>query len=156
MPEKLIGAVQRDSPVRVESDAYPDEFFRGKVTQLGQVIDPNSRRAVVRAQLDNPTGRLLPEMFVRATIEQNNGIGVRVPNTALVQGGVHTYVFVQVEPGEFQRRPVKLLRRGHDVSYVTEGLAGGESIVTKGALLLDGELSTRKADTKANNQDDQK
>lgn len=152
VPERLVGTVRRGSPVRVESDAYPGEIFRAKVMQLGQVIDPNSRRAVVRAQLDNPSGRLLPEMFVRATIEQDIGSGVRVPNTALVQGGVHTYVFVQVSPGEFQRRAVKLLRRGHDASYVTEGLSGGESIVTKGALLLDGELSARKGETTADGQ----
>ncbi len=152
VPEKLIGAVRRGSPVRVESDAYPGEFFQARVTQLGQVIDPNSRRAVMRAQLDNPAGRLLPEMFVRATIEQDNGTGVRVPNTALVQAGVHTHVFVQVAEGEFQRRTVRLVRRGHDASYVADGLSGGERVVTKGALLLDGELSARQAETTADGQ----
>jgi len=146
VPEKLLGSLKRGSPVHVQSDAYPDEAFKARVVQLGQVIDPNSRRAVVRAQLDNPTGRLLPEMFVRASIQQDSGMGLRVPNKALVQSGVHTYVYVQTAPGEFQRRRVAIARRGNEFSYVTEGLASGESVVAKGALLLDGEMSARKTE----------
>jgi cobalt-zinc-cadmium efflux system membrane fusion protein len=114
--------------------------------QLGQVVDPNTRRVAVRARLDNPAGKLLPEMFVRASVLQDSGVGVRVPNSAIVNRGVYTYVFAQTAPGEFQRRQVQLLTRGSDSSYVGEGLQGGESVVITGALLLDAELSVRTGD----------
>lgn len=146
LPEKLLGRMKLGSAVSVESDAYPGESFNAKVVQLGQVVDTNTRRVTVRARLDNINGRLLPEMFVRASVLQDSGTGVRVPNGALVNRGVYAFVFVQPAPGEFQRRQVKLLTKGSDFSYVGEGLQGGESVVVSGALLLDAELSARTGD----------
>ncbi len=146
LPESLLGQVKLGSAVAIQSDAYPDERFSGKIVQLGQVINPNTRRANVLARLDNEAGKLLPEMFVRASVLQNSGEGVRVPNEAVIIRGIYSYVFIEVSPGEFSLRQVKLLKRGTDFSYVGEGLDGTESIVTKGALLLDAELLARTGD----------
>ena len=143
LPEKLLGSIKLGSKVNVESDAYPEERFNATITQLGQVIDPNTRRAIVRARLDNSTGKLLPEMFVRASLLQDNGAGVRVPNEAIVNRGIHTFVFAETAPGEFHLRQVKLLTRGSNFSYVGQGLQSNDRVVTKGALLLEGELSAR-------------
>ncbi len=143
MPEKLIPRVRLGSDVAVESDAYPGQRFVAKVVQLGQLLDPNTRRAVVRARLDNATGRLLPEMYVRALLLQDSGQGVAVPNSALVNRGLYTYVFVQSADGSFKRREVKLLTRGSETSFVGEGLKDGEAVVVTGALLLDAEISSR-------------
>lgn len=143
LPEKLLRRVKLGSAVAVESEAYPDERFNAKVSQLGQVVDPNTRRVVVRARLDNSAAKLLPEMFVRASISQDSGSGVPVPNSAIVNRGVYSYVFVQSSAGEFHRRTVKLLTHGSVVSFVGEGLKGGEGVVTTGALLLDAEMSAR-------------
>ncbi|SOZ38427.1 efflux RND transporter periplasmic adaptor subunit [Cupriavidus neocaledonicus] len=146
IPEKLLGRMKVGGEVTVETDAFPDERFRAKIVQLGQLMDPNTRRATARARLDNASGKLLPEMFVRASVLEDSGAGVRVPNTAIVNRGVHAFVFVQTAPGEFLRRQVKLLTRGSDSSYVGEGLQGGERVVVKGALLLDAELTARAGD----------
>jgi len=144
LPEKLLGKVKLASAVRVESDAFPDEHFEGRIVQLGQVVDPNTRRVVVRARLDNPAGKLLPEMFVRASLLQDSGTGVQVPNSAIVTRGVYAFVFVETGPGAFERRQVQMLTRGSESSFVGEGLRGGERVVVTGALLLDPELSAGK------------
>jgi cobalt-zinc-cadmium efflux system membrane fusion protein len=146
LPETLLGQVKLGSAVAIQSDAYPDESFSAKIIQLGQVINPNTRRANLLARLDNEAGKLLPEMFVRASVLQNSGEDVRVPNEAIIIRGMYSYVFIETQPGEFTLRQVKLLKRGIDFSYVGEGLTGEESIVTKGALLLDAELLARTGD----------
>ncbi len=146
LPEKLLGRVKRGSAVEVESEAYPGERFTARIVQIGPVVDTNSRRVTVRARLDNPQLKLLPEMFVRAHVLQDSGVGVRVPNSAIVNQGVYTYLFVQTGPAEFHRRKATLLTQGGDFSYVGEGLQGGERIVTTGALLLDAELTARAGD----------
>ena len=143
LPERLLGKVKLGSAVEVESDAYPDKRFTAHIVQLGEVVDPNTRRIVIRARLDNPDLRLLPEMFVRASVLQDSGRGVKVPNGALVIRGHRSFVFVQTGPGEFHRQSVTLATQGGDFSYVGEGLTGGEEVVTSGALLLDAEISTR-------------
>ena len=143
LPEKLLGRVKPGSSVAIESDAYPDERFTAKIAQLGRAVDVNTRRVQIRARLDNPEQKLLPEMFVRAYVLQDSGVGVRIPNSALINQGIYAFVFVQTHPGEFQRRKVTLLTRGGDFSYVSDGLQDGERVVTAGALLLDAELTAR-------------
>ena len=141
LPERLLSRLKLGNTVMVESDAYPGERFDAKIMQTGQVVDQNTRRIPVRARLDNPDGVLLPEMFVRATLYQDRGSGVQVPNSAIVHRGVYSYVFVETAPGEFQRREVKLLAHGSETTYVAEGLKGGERVVVTGAMLLDAEIS---------------
>jgi multidrug efflux pump subunit AcrA (membrane-fusion protein) len=50
-------------------------------------------------------------------------------------------VFVEKEPGVFEKRQVVLGLQGRSESYVKEGLANGERVVVAGALLLNSELS---------------
>ena len=63
-----------------------------------------------------------------------------MPNQALIVRGLYTYVFVETAPGEFTLRQVKPITRGVDSSYISEGLIGGERVVTKGALMLEAEF----------------
>lgn len=144
VPEALLGRVQAGGLVAVDSDAYPGEQFRAKIASAGQLIDPNTRRVTVRAVLENRGNhRLLPEMFVRAHLLQTSGDGVAVPNSAIVNRGRYAYVYVQTAPAQFTRRRVTLATQGGAISYVSDGLASGETIVTVGALLLDAELAAR-------------
>ena len=146
LPEKLLGRIKVGGKVEVESDAYPAERFAARVVQLGQIVDTNTRRVTVRALVDNQNQKLLPEMFVRAQVLQDSGLGVRVPNSAIVNQGIYAYVYVQTGPGVFVRRKVALLSQGGDASVVGEGLKGGEQIVTTGVLLLDAELTARTSE----------
>lgn len=141
LPEKLLRVVKTGSRVAVETDAWPNEQFQAHIVQIGQVVDPNTRRIVARARIDNAAGKLLPEMFVRALVLQDKGEGARVPNSALVTRGIYTQVFVETAPGRFARRRVELASRGSEFSYVSSGLAPGDKVVTSGALLLDAETA---------------
>ncbi|WP_229256483.1 efflux RND transporter periplasmic adaptor subunit [Duganella lactea] len=143
VPDTMLAAVAVGAPVEVESDAFPGEKFHAVISQLGQSVDPNTRRVTVRAQVDNPAGKLLPEMYVRAALLKPQARAVKVPNSALVNRGLYTYVFVQTEPGRFLRRKVQMLTHGADASYLGTGVGGGDNIVTSGALLLDADMSTR-------------
>ena len=147
MPEKLLGRIRPGHAVEVESDAYPGERFKAQVVQMGQVVDVNTRRVTARATLSNSDGKLLPEMFVRAQAVQSGGQAARVPNSALVNHGLYTYLFVEAGAGDFRRRKVDLLTQGGESSVVASGLQSGERVVTRGALLLDADLTARAGDT---------
>ncbi|HEX7852157.1 MAG TPA: efflux RND transporter periplasmic adaptor subunit [Sphingobium sp.] len=141
VPERLLGRVSAGSEVEVESDAFPDRHVRARIERIGAVVDAQSRRVTARAVVQDGAG-LLPEMFVRARILQPGRNAVRVPTAAIVNSGTNSYVFVETAPGNFARRKVTLLTRESDFSSIATGLSGGETIVTKGALLLDGELTS--------------
>lgn len=142
LPERQLGKVKVGQPVLVEVDAYPGEVFHGKVTVIGESLDPVTRRIQVRCYLNNATLGLKPEMFARVTPVADKGSDLpRIPNSALVTQGLYSYIFVEKSPGVLQRRRVSLATQGRDFSYVKEGLNPGERIVTSGALLLNSELS---------------
>ncbi|WP_319240262.1 efflux RND transporter periplasmic adaptor subunit [uncultured Propionivibrio sp.] len=146
LPERLIAQVKPGSDVSLESDAYPEERFSARIVQLGQIVDPNTRRVTVRATLNNPKRQLLPEMFVRAYVVQDKGMGICVPNSAVINQGIYAYLYVEKSPGEFQRKKVTLQTRGGEISCASEGVSGDERVVVTGALLLDAELTARIGD----------
>lgn len=141
LTEKDLGKLRVGQVVSVGVDAYPDRRFPGTVEAIGDVLDAQSRRVPVRCAVANPERLLKPEMFARIIPENPDRRLPRVPNTALVTEGLHTYLFVESEPGVVARREVTLAFRGHDSSFIETGLKAGERVVTAGALLLNAELA---------------
>jgi cobalt-zinc-cadmium efflux system membrane fusion protein len=142
LPERYLEKVKLGQAVSVEVDAYPGEAFQGKVTVIGEALDPATRRIQVRAEIKDATRRLKPEMFARVTpVADKHASMPRIPNTALFTLGLHSYVFVEQSTGVLQRRQVELGLQSHEYSYVKEGLHAGERTVTTGALLLNSELA---------------
>ena len=140
--ERDLAKVKPGKPVSVEVDAYPGERFAARIDKVGEILDPSTRRIQVRCSLANPGHRLKPEMYARVTLLADQGEqAVRVPNGALVTQGLYSYVFVETQPAVFQRRRVTLSVQDRDYSYVADGLAAGERVVTSGALLLNSQLS---------------
>lgn len=142
LPERLLGAVRTGQGVVVEVDAYPNERFAAKVASIGEVLDPATRRVQVRCVLDNPKRLLKPEMYARVTPLADGDTKLpRVPNSALITEGLYNFIFVEKEPGVFEKRRVTLGLQGRTESYVKQGLKEGERIVTVGPLLLNSELA---------------
>lgn len=142
LPERYLNKVASGQLVAIEVDAYPGESFRGKVVVIGETLDPVTRRIQVRAEIEDPTRRLRPEMFARVTpVADEHASLPRISNSALFTQGLHSYVFVEQAPGILQRRQVLLGLQSHEYSYVKEGLHAGERVVTTGALLLNSELA---------------
>jgi len=142
LPERNLAAVKAKQDVVVEVDAYPSERFAAKVASIGEVLDPSTRRVQVRCVLDNPQRLLKPEMYARVTpLAGKQNLLPRIANSALITEGLYSFVFVEKEPGVFERKRVELGLQGRSVSYVKAGLGEGDRVVTGGALLLNSELA---------------
>ncbi len=141
LSEQDVGKVHNGQKVRVDVDAFADTHFSGSIVYIGAALDPATRRISVRAALDNPDSRLKPEMFARISpLEDDGRKQIAVPDAALVSIGLHHFVFVEEAPGTLKRREVQLGVVGERNAFVTSGLKPGERVVTRGAVLLNGEL----------------
>ena len=147
VPERLLGEIRKGMRVAIETDAFPGRTFAATIVYIAQVLDPATRRIAVRATVDNPQFSLRPEMFVRGTVLRDEGVGVRVPNEALVTSGLYTYVYRQAADHSYQRVRVEPIIKGSEYSYVAgnggndsipdgSDIKDGDRIVTSGALLL--------------------
>jgi HlyD family secretion protein len=84
--ESDIGRIHPGQDVRFSVQAYPDEWFSGRVSQvrLQSTIQENVVTYSVVVAVENPDGRLLPGMTatVECVVERAAGV-FRVPNAAL-------------------------------------------------------------------------
>lgn len=141
VPEKDLGKIHAGQRLRVEADAYPSQSFDAVALLIGKVIDPATRRVVVRCQVENREEKLKPEMYVRATPLGGETVLPHVPNDALLTEGIQSFLFVEKSTGVLEKRRVTLGYHGHEESYIVSGLNADERIVVSGALLLNAELS---------------
>lgn len=142
LPERLLGSVRKGQDVTVEVDAYPGRVFPAVVASVGEVVDPATRRIQVRCVVDNPERLLKPEMYARVTPLAAAGTRLpRVPNSALITGGLYPYVFVERARGTFVKRRVTPGLQGRSETYIRGGIAEGERVVVNGALMLNAELT---------------
>jgi cobalt-zinc-cadmium efflux system membrane fusion protein len=119
--------------------AYPDKVFKARVTYVGAMMDPNTHRLPVRAEIDNTDGALKPEMLANFRIVTGaDESASSVPKDAVVFEGTAAHVWVaNPEKKTLEIRPVDLgLIQGGQIQ-VTNGLKAGEQIVVAGAVFID-------------------
>ncbi|RPI29005.1 MAG: efflux RND transporter periplasmic adaptor subunit [Acidobacteria bacterium] len=137
--EKDIRFVREGSTAEVRVGAQPDRVFTGKVTHVGDVLDPGTRTAKVRVEVVNPERLLKVEMFANVRIPTPATQPVlMVPAEAVHRFEDHMVAFVKREDG-FEKRPVEIGRRVGEWLEITEGLSEGEEVVTDGSFLLKSE-----------------
>ncbi len=69
--------------VRVETEAYPGEIFKGTIAFIHPVLDAETRTVKVRVNVPNEDGRLKPDMFVRTTVQARVAAAGKVMDEAL-------------------------------------------------------------------------
>jgi cobalt-zinc-cadmium efflux system membrane fusion protein len=111
----------------------------GRVTSIGTVVTSALRTAPVRIALEGGLGQLHPGMFGSVRIQAFDGVLTIPTQSVLIKDGVESVVYVQRDPLTFERRTVTVAQHVGDGSRVqiTSGLAPGDKVVVKGALLLD-------------------
>lgn len=69
--------------VEFETEAYPGEVFKGTISFIDPVLNPKTRTVKLRVNVENPDGKLKPEMFVRAVVRARVAQGGRVMDKAM-------------------------------------------------------------------------
>jgi len=130
--------VKPGSTARVEFPALPGLLFKGKVTLVGNQVEPESRTVPVRVEIENPNRVLRPGMSATAWLLVGYEIGeiLAVPAAALQRIGERWIVFIPRGESEFEMRAVG---RGRDLGgevEIVSGLKAGETVVVDGSFLL--------------------
>ena len=125
--------------VKVDIATHP-EPLSGEIEAVGVLLDTAVRRAPVYIGVKaTEAARLKAGMFARAWIEADARDTLTVPTGAvLIKDGDRTIVYVEREDGAFVQREVQLGHSFEDRVEVVSGLAPGDKVAAKGALLIDG------------------
>jgi Cu(I)/Ag(I) efflux system membrane fusion protein len=75
--------VRYGQDVEFETEAYPGEVFKGRISFIDPVLDPKTRTVKLRVNVQNRDGKLKPEMFVRALVRPRVAEAGRVMDAAM-------------------------------------------------------------------------
>ncbi|MDM0107461.1 efflux RND transporter periplasmic adaptor subunit [Variovorax sp. J22R24] len=149
--ESEVATLRPGAVFQLRVAALPGENFEGYVTATADFIDPASRTIKVRGIVPNPDRKLKAEMLATAQFERMLGSGgVVVPASAVILRGAQHSVLIQVQPGVFEPREVRIGYSGPAEIVLSSGLEVGEMVVSENALLLARELRQAQDTAAAN------
>jgi Cu(I)/Ag(I) efflux system membrane fusion protein len=130
----------------------PGETYNAQVSFIDPSIDPKTRTAAVRAEVDNRRGRLKPEMFIegRVTLSSSAEVGgspsssaereFLIPKSAVLWTGERSVAYVELPDmgvPTYEFREITVGERVGENYRITSGLATGDRVVVNGAFQID-------------------
>ena len=127
VPVRLIAKLSVGKAVTVSLE-QPERAFAGVVTEIVSEVDPMSRTQIVKVHLNDATGDVLPGIFGRLWVEEDERPAIMVPESAVYRIG--QLEIVQVAEGNrvWRRLVTTGVKRGDHIEILS-GLKAGERII---------------------------
>lgn len=137
-PESALSRIRVGANVEIDVRAYSGRKFSGRITKLGETIDPATRTLLVRAEI-GAQGVLKPEMLATIRLRLPAAPSLTIPESALQIIDGKTTVFVESTPGKFLPREIDA-EVVNGQAIVHGGLKAGERVAASGSYFLKGQL----------------
>ncbi len=109
---------------------YP---LQGRLLFSDLSVDPTTGQVTLRAEIPNPTGQLLPGLYVRVRLEQAQASNaILLPQQAVTRTGQGDTVMVVGSDGKVAPRTVKIGSAKGAQWVVIDGLKAGEQVMVDG------------------------
>lgn len=132
MSERDVGAIDRDEPVEVRLDAYPDEPMEASIRRVFPGADESSRRVTVELKLDDVADGVEPKpgFRARATIEVDRRVDrLAVPSQSLLASDGDDEIVYVIDEDKLVTRSVETGVQRRNWTEIVDGLEAGDVIV---------------------------
>lgn len=133
--ENDLPSVRLDEVADIHLNAYPNMVLKGRVSNIGPVLDPNLRTAKIRLEVPNP-GALRFGMFVTAAFHGlTKEVHATVPAPAVLHLHDRDWVYVPADGGRFRRVEViggKMLPG--NLQEIVSGIKPGQQVVSRALI----------------------
>ena len=136
--DNQISKVRPGEKCELTFSSFPNEIFKGRIEDIGDVVDNVTRLLKLRISIVNPDRRLKAGMFGSTKFGLREGKFLTVPLEALVTVQGKNYVFVKKSTREFERRIVSIGQQADNRIIVFDGIVEHEQVVVKGTMQLKG------------------
>jgi len=135
--EDMLASVNIGDAAWIRLNAYPDQVFHGKVGNISRVLDPGTRTAKVRIELENPGKIMRGGMFVTASFQSRSAQeSPVVPTSAIIRIHDRDWVFRSEGGNKFRKLNVQLGQTLPDKTQeIRAGLQAGEQVVANALQL---------------------
>jgi RND family efflux transporter MFP subunit len=129
IPESIAGEIRLGDAVKVHVQAL-NQDYTGKVSRFADALNPQTRTMETEIDFQNADGKLLPGMYVEATLDQaERKERLTVPLEAVETNGTEGSVLVVNARNILEERKVRLGLQGSTRIEVISGLTEGERVV---------------------------
>ena len=142
--EDDLASIKVGNRIEFKTPSISNKTFKSRVTFIDPIINPNTRVASIRTEVNNSNGQLKPEMFVNGTLQQSiskkSKSQLTVPKSAVLWTGKRSVVYVKVPDmtiPSFKFREVEIGERIGKSYQIISGLESGEEVVTYGNFTID-------------------
>ena len=134
--ENDLPAIKVGDTADIHVNGYPDKVLKGRVSNIGAVLDPNLRSAKVRVEVQNP-GFLKIGMFVSATfVGQKSESHASIPATAILHLHDKDWVYMPAGDKKFKRVAVIAGRSlPGNMQEIISGVNAGDQVVSNALVL---------------------
>ncbi|WP_334126155.1 efflux RND transporter periplasmic adaptor subunit [Empedobacter brevis] len=138
--EHNLGFLEGLKHITFTVDAFPSKIFEGKVINIGQLLNEETRSVDVLIETDNNQFFLKPGMYVNVTLNSLDKEEIILPAKAVFQENENQYVFVKIGERKYRKAKVKAIgtSENHNFVCVIEGLKVGDKVVVEGGIFLMG------------------
>ncbi len=151
VPESQSALLRPGAKVQAISPAVPGTKFDGKVQAILPEVNATTRTLKARLELANPSGALVPGMFVQMQfMDMRNEKALLVPTEAIIQTGKRTVAMLAEDNGRFRPVDVEIGIESGGQTEIKRGLLAGQRVVVSSQFLIDSEASLKGVEARLN------
>jgi membrane fusion protein (multidrug efflux system) len=141
---QLKRAGSQAASVRLILEDGSEYAWSGKLLFSDLTVDSTSGQITLRAEVPNPTGALLPGLFVRVRLEQAQvSSAITLPQQAVTRSAQGDSVMVVAPDGKVAPRPVKVGAQQNGQWVILDGLQSGDQVMVDGFQKLRGDAPVK-------------
>jgi cobalt-zinc-cadmium efflux system membrane fusion protein len=135
--ENDLSSIHINDSAEIRLNAFPGRVFKGRVSNIGAILDPTIRTGKVRIEVPNPANFMRIGMFATATFRgQKQEMHTEVPAAAILHLHDRDWVFEPTPERKFKRVEV---RSGNtlpnQMQEILSGLQSGQQVVSNAVVL---------------------
>lgn len=135
--ESDIRLISQGMDASIKTISYPDKIFHGKVDRIFNILDPDTKTMKVRIRIPNTDLALKPGMSATVVLEYDeNRKLIGIPASAVIFDKSKNWVMVYHDRSHIETRLVTVYSQVGDLTYITDGLKEGDTVITQNQLLI--------------------
>lgn len=141
--ERHLTSIHKGDPVQVSPLTKQSASIAGHIAHVGEQVDPSTRTAAVRVEVDNRARKLRPGQAVTAKIQATSagdGSVCVVPQSAITYIDGNPTVFIAESDVRLLVTPVELGESDGQNREIVSGVSAGQVVVVEGVFALKSEL----------------
>jgi len=135
--ESNISQIRENYEVSVNTLAFPDITYKGKIEKIYNVIDATTKSMKFRAPIANTDFKLKPDMNCTVSVHYSEDRQmITVPSSAVIFDKNKYWVMVFKDRNNIETRQVEVYRQSGSKTYIQSGLEENETVICENGLLI--------------------